>query len=104
VSFVVQDLVFPPAIPIHKSPDAVLEMHDVEVDQQTDRLPTQLEIGNDLGLVYGRNCLHRLDLDNDEIFDPQIHSITKSKLYPAIYNSQSNLDGRSNTRLQQFML
>lgn len=55
-------------------------------------------------MVNGRNCLDRLDFEDDEIFDQQIDPVAKFELCATIYNGQSNLSRRSNTRLEQLVL
>jgi hypothetical protein len=63
VSFVVKASLFPDgAVP--KAPDAVSQVHNLEVYKQSERFATQLEVGE--------IAVHGIGFDDDEIFDPQV--------------------------------
>jgi hypothetical protein len=49
---------------------------DVEVHQQAERDPRQLQVGLELRLMNREQHIGRLEFDNDEVFDDNIQTIT----------------------------
>jgi len=92
VSFVVNCVLLPPGT-IHKAPDAVFQVDNIEVYKQAERFATQLELGKELGLMDGRDRVHRLNFDYNQILDQQINAIPQFELHAAINHRQTNLTG-----------
>jgi len=104
VSLVVYDLRFSPPGAVYEAFDPILQMYDVEVDQQSDGFAAQFEIRNNLSLMNRRDRIDRLDFDNHEIFDQQIHSIADLQFHAVVDDGKSDLARASNTRFVKLML
>ena len=60
---------------INQPPHAVPEFLHVEMDQQADVAAGHLEAGEQLGFVNGLKLSHRLDLNDNQMFDEQVDAI-----------------------------
>jgi hypothetical protein len=65
---------------VDHSPDAVLEARNVEIDEKTEVLAAQLQIGKRLGLVKRKELVNRFQLYDDCVLHEQIHSITEIEM------------------------
>jgi CheY-like chemotaxis protein len=97
-------LIFLPRGTVHEAFDSVFEMHDVEADQQANRFPAELEVGNHLRVMHGTDTLNRLNLDNHEVFDEQIHPITEIQFRAVIHDRKPDLRLGANSCLAKFVL
>jgi hypothetical protein len=79
-------------------------MHDIEVDQQSNRSSAELEIRDDLRLMNRRNSLRRLDLHNDQILNQQIHAIPKIQPCTPVNHRKPHLSLGPDTRLLKFVM
>lgn len=61
---------------MHHASDIVLELHDIEVDQQSNVFTTELEVRNKLRFVDGQYFLSRLEFNNDAFFHDDVNSIS----------------------------
>src|SRR3546814_6756433 len=66
-------------------------MHDIEVDQQSDRLLGQLQIGKQLGFVDRRDPLDRLQFHYDRVLHQQIDPVPGVDLHAVIDDGQNGL-------------
>ena len=93
-----------PLSAIHETPNTVLQVDDVEVDQQSERLAAELQIRDDLRLMDRCDCIDGFDLHDDEALNDQIHSIADFQSYSAIDDRKPDLSCSLKTRLLQFVL
>ena len=61
---------------IHEPNDSILQVHDVEVDQQTNASLAQLEVGQQLRLMDRMKLQNRFHFDDDFVIDEQVDSIS----------------------------
>src|SRR5688572_27212195 len=54
--------------------DALFEEQDIEVQQKSQSLPGEPEVGQELGLVQYRERGRGLQFDNNQVFDEKVHS------------------------------
>ena len=52
--------------------DSILDQHYVEVDEQTQALVWQFQLGQELSSIYGRDLFNRFDFHYDSIFHYQV--------------------------------
>ncbi len=75
-------LPFHPRSPVNEALDAVFQIDHVKVDEQSNRLAAELEVGDDLRVMDGRNPFHGLDFHDYEIFDQEIDWYPRSSFAP----------------------
>jgi hypothetical protein len=63
----------------------------VEVDEQSDVLPAQTQIGQKLSFMHGVDCIHALDLNNHQILYQQVDSIPEVEFFALIDHRQAHL-------------
>jgi hypothetical protein len=66
---------------VDHSPDAVLEDHDVEIDQQSHGNIQQANMGEQLSVVEWVQCVFAFGLDYNSVFDDQVGPKATIKLY-----------------------
>src|SRR5215469_7338628 len=93
-----------PASPVYETPNAILEMHNIEVYKQSQRFATQLQVRKDLGLMDRGERVYGFQFNNDEILDEQIDPISEIQLHAIVINRQTDLSFRPKTGLRQFVL
>ncbi|HEY1263420.1 MAG TPA: hypothetical protein VGF06_07845 [Terriglobales bacterium] len=79
-----------PFVPINHPFDPIPQMCDMEVDQQTDPPPAQAHVGEKLGLVYGIDGFHALDLDNDKVVHDEVNTISKVDLFAIVNDREAH--------------
>jgi len=55
--------------------DSISKERDVEVDQKSQRITGEAEIGQELGFVDRRDPFHRFQLDDDRIIHNEIKAV-----------------------------
>ena len=75
----------------HESLNAVEHVHHVEVQQQPDTNPAQLQIGQQLGLVDWQDSLHRFDFHENFLLDTQIYAVRGIDLESVVSDRQRDL-------------
>jgi hypothetical protein len=73
------------------SPDAVLDARHVEIDQQSEAMAGELQIGKQLGLEHGLTMLNCLELNDNAVRDQQIDSQPRIETQTSINNAQVEL-------------
>jgi hypothetical protein len=68
-------------------------MNDIEVYKQSGRFATELEVGNDLGVVDRTDGVDRLDFNDNHVFDEEVESAAGVELNAAIFDRNRNLSG-----------
>jgi len=68
-------------------------MNDIEVYKQSERFATELEVGNDLGVVDRTDGVDRLDFNDNHVFDEEVESAAGVELNAAIFDRNPNLSG-----------
>ena len=104
MSLVVKGLLFLPPSAVDKATNPVLQVDNVEVDQQSERFTAKLKVRNYLSLMNRRDCVDRLDLHDDEIFNQEINSVPDFKLYTSINDGKPDLTCSPNARFMQFVV
>ena len=66
-------------------------MWDIEVDQQTHRTSTELEIRQNLRDVERQHFFHCFEFDDDAVFDKKIDSISSLDLDALVNHGQADL-------------
>jgi len=84
-----------PSCAIHKAPDAIFEVNNIEVYKQAQGFTTEFQVRKELGLMNGRDSFDRLDLDCHQVFSHQIHAVTKFDDLP-VHNWETDLRGDRN--------
>ena len=71
--------------------DPLLHPRHIEIKQQPDLDPAQLEIGQKLSLMNRQNFFDRLQLDDDAVLNQKIQPITRIDLHAVVNNRQDGL-------------
>jgi hypothetical protein len=66
-------------------------MNNIEVYKQSKRFATEFEVRKELGLMHGRDGVHRLQFNDYQVFYQQVHSPSKVQLHPAIHDGKRDL-------------
>lgn len=81
----------PGACRVGDAPDSVAQPHDVEVDEQPERLARQAEVCEELRPVDGLDLTHALELDNKAILDDKVQAIGALKRDSGVLDAQGHL-------------
>ena len=76
---------------VDQTAEAVLQDGNVEVDQQTNGLTGEAEIGQQLGIVDGQEFLDGLQFDHDTALDQQIDLQIRRHAMPAVLHRYRDL-------------
>jgi hypothetical protein len=79
------------SILIHEALQTILENGDVEVDEESHTLSGHPEIGQELGLVDGKQPLNGFDLDDDSLLHKEIEPIAAVQENPLVLEGQIDL-------------
>jgi hypothetical protein len=71
--------------------DSLAEVWDVEINEKTDRAPTELQVREKLRSVQWKQFFHRLQFNDDAVLDQEIDSVSGFKLQSFVNHRQSNL-------------
>src|SRR5262245_46016299 len=66
-------------------------MRDVEVEQESDLVAAQLQIGDQLCGVQRQQFFNGFDFDDDAVFEQEVDSIAGVESYAAVHDRQTNL-------------
>ncbi len=61
-------------------------MNNIEVDQQTNRKITELQVRNQLSFMHFKYLLNRFQFDDDYAFDKQVDPIADINLFAVVDN------------------
>ena len=61
------------------SDDAVLQQLGIEVDEESQALASQAQVGDELCLKYGQHVSNALHLYDDKVFDDEIDSVVTER-------------------------
>jgi hypothetical protein len=92
-----------PVVPVNHALDTVSKMDNVEIDQQSDFTTAQPHVLQELCLVYGIDRFHAFDLDNHEIVNDEVNSISEVDLLAIVEHWQSDLTGDRESLLSKFV-
>jgi hypothetical protein len=70
--------------------DALSHVRNVEVQEKSELVTTQSEIGQQLSTMYGQHSLHAFDLDDETSFDDEVDTVCGRELNPLVHDRQSN--------------
>ena len=62
----------------------MLKERDVKVDEETDAFAAEFHVGEKLRLVYRKDSIDGLELDNDSIGNQNIDSITGAQIHALV--------------------
>ena len=65
------------SIPANPPKDPLTQVCDVEVDEQSDALATQFEVGEQLCFVHRKDGFNRFHFDDHFVFDKQVDSVAE---------------------------
>ena len=72
-------------------------MRNVEVNEQSDFMITELQVGQDLSEMKGKQFLHCLQFDDDAVFDKEVDPVSRIYSNALIYDRKPHLMFKSNT-------
>jgi hypothetical protein len=75
--------------------DSLSQNRHVEIDDESNRLVQQLQIGEELCFMDGENSLNALQLENYDILDDQIKAITTVEGHAFVDNRYGDLPLKS---------
>ena len=89
---------------VHLSDDALPgKVSHVEIQQQPDFMITQLQIGQNLRQMKGKQFLHRLQFDDDAIFDKEVDPIAGVNVHAVVNDRKPGLMLKGETILSELV-
>ena len=80
-------------MPADNTSDTVPQVNNVEIDQESQRAATQLEMRDQLGLMDGQERIHGLELRDDPVFDQEVDSVAHVQTNTLKLNRNRQLTG-----------
>jgi hypothetical protein len=90
-------------IPANPSSDPLTQVRDVEVDEQSDTLATQFEVGEQLCFVDRKDGLNRFHFDDHLVFDEQIDAVAELDDEPIVFDRKWFLRFEGDAEALQFV-
>ena len=78
-------------------------MRNVEVNEQSNFMITEFEVGQNLSEMEGKQFLHCFQFDDDAVFDQEVDSIARVNLNPVVDDWESCLMLESDTVLRKLI-
>jgi len=87
---------------IHDALQAFFQYRNVEINQQADTLRRELQIREQLVVMYWRKAFDRLNFHNNEVVNHQIHAIAAIQLHAFVEDWKGDLTAERHLSLREF--
>jgi len=91
------------SIPANSPSDSLTQVRDVEVNEQSDPLATQFEVGEQLCLVDRKDGLKRFHFDDHLVFDKQVDAIAELDDKAIVFDRKGFLRFEGDAEALQFV-
>jgi hypothetical protein len=83
-------LVLPPGA-VYKALNTILQVNNIEVYKQSQGFATQFDVQKNMGVMYWCDGVHRLQCNDDQVFNEQVDAITEFELDSAVEDWRADL-------------